>query len=214
MGGGWIDVSIPLEEGITVWPGDPALEIVRFASIAAGDGANVTRIAMSAHTGTHVDAPLHFIDSGGGVGNLALDAMIGPAVVLDVGDRAIVDSGFVEGADLGTGERVLLRTRNSRRRWWREAFREDYVCLGEEAAAALAERGVRLVGVDGPSVGAPGEVGDRVHEILLGAGVCLVEGLDLSAVAAGRYELICLPLPLVTADGAPARALLRPILPR
>lgn len=214
MTGGWIDVSIPLEQGITVWPGDPELEVIRFASIAAGDGANVSRLAMSAHTGTHVDAPLHFIDGGGGAGDLDLDALIGRATVLDAGDRALADAGLVESAGPSLGERVLLKTRNSRRRWWRESFRNDYVCLSEGGAAALVASGVKLVGVDGPSVGAPGDDGDRVHRLLLQAGICLLEGLDLSTVTAGHYELLCLPLRFIGADGAPARAVLRPEVAR
>jgi len=208
---GWLDVSIPLEPGITVWPGDPVLEQERVASLAAGDGADVTRIAMCVHTGTHIDAPRHYLAGGAGVERLPLDAVIGAATVVDAGDRGVMDAELLERASIPAGGRVLLRTRNSRRRWWREPFSDDFVALSEAAAVLLAERRVRLVGVDGPSVGAPDESGHQVHRRLLAAGVWLLEGLDLSGAAAGRYELCCLPLRLVAADGAPARAVLRPL---
>jgi arylformamidase len=194
-----LDVSVPVRPGMPIWPGDPELEVGLAAAIAEGAEANVTRLALGAHTGTHVDAPAHFLDGGGGVETLPLDALVGPCVVVaaaDVGGELQPDA-VPEGA-----ERVLFKTRNGGL-WDRPGFAEDSVCLSAAAAAEVVRRGVRLVGIDYLTIG-----GAEAHRILLAAGVVPLEGLDLRAVAPGEYRLVCLPLKLVGADGAPARTVL------
>lgn len=205
---GWIDVSVPVRNGMLYWPDDPPVRIGLSLSIAAGDPANVTKLSISAHTGTHMDAPRHFIADGAGIDALPLEATIGPARVIEIADREVVSAEELAGHDLGAGERILLRTRNSEREWWSEDFDPGFVHIEPEAAELIAAAGVRIVGVDYLSVGGM-ESGAATHRALLGAGVWIIEGLDLTGVEAGEYELICLPLRVVGSDGAPARALLR-----
>jgi arylformamidase len=192
------DVSVPLRTGMVVYPGDPAMSITRAMSLAAGDIANVSQMELGVHTGTHVDAPLHFFDGARAVDALDLDALVGPAQVVEVTGPGDIEADSVpEGA-----ERVLFKTRNSAA-WAEEAFYEDYSSISPECAARLVEAGVRLVGVDYLSVGSV-----ETHQTLLQAGVIAVEGLDLREIEPGGYTLICLPLKLVGSDGAPARAIL------
>jgi arylformamidase len=194
---------------MVVWPGDPPVRIERISNIADGGVANLSAISMCLHTGTHVDAPLHFLEGGPSVAQIPPDALVGPARVIGVRDRKAIRARELEPYRFRRGERVLFRTRGARRRWATPEFCADYVYLAPDAAALLVERGVRAVGIDYLSIGAPGEEGYEVHRVLLRAGIWIVEGLDLSAVAPGRYELICLPLRVPGADGTPARAVLR-----
>jgi arylformamidase len=210
MAGEWIDVSVPVHSGMVHWPGDPEVTIERSKSIAKGDEANLTRIDMSAHTGTHMDAPLHFFEDDPAIEELPLEIAMGPARVIAIEGEEPIDRGQLEGLDIAGGERVLFRTRNSDRPWTERDFDPGFVHLSLEAAELLGEVGVALVGVDYLSVGAYESDGAETHRALLGAGAWVVEGLDLSLVDPGEYELICLPVKLVGADGAPARALLRP----
>ena len=188
-----IDVSVPVRPGMITYPGDPEVRLDRVSSIADGDAANLSRLDLGVHSGTHVDAPLHFVDGGASVETLPLDVLVGPCVVVEGLDAAAVPAG---------AERVLFKTRNSRL-WEREEFAEDFVALDAEAARALVAGGVRLVGIDYLSIG-----DEEAHRILLGAGVVVVEGLDLREVEPGEYRLVCAPLKLVGAEGAPARVLL------
>jgi arylformamidase len=196
-----IDISRPIRPGMVVWEGDPRVSFQQVASLEAGDLANITALELGAHTGTHVDAPLHFLPDGAGAEQLPLEALIGPAVVLDLqhieGDVRAADLDFPDGV-----ERLLLKTPNSRL-WDRDEFVADHVTIAPDAARLLVERGVRLVGIDYLSVGLP-----ETHRILLGAGIVALEGLDLRAVEAGDYQLVALPLRLVGVDGAPARVVL------
>lgn len=207
-GGGWRDVSVPVRDGMVHWPSDPPVEIARRESIDAGDAANLTAVSMSAHTGTHMDAPLHFIADGPGIDQLPPATAIGPARVVRIEDRDAVTAEELRRHRPRPGERLLLRTRNSERAWWEEGFDDSFVYVEPEAARLLADAGVAMIGVDYLSVGGM-ETGAETHRHLLGAGVWIIEGLALGAVAPGEYELICLPLRLAGADGAPARALLR-----
>lgn len=206
---GWLDITVPITSAIPVWPGDPALHLERTKSLAAGDPANLTELRMSAHVGTHVDAPVHYIDGTPGVEGIPLSATLGPARVLLLDDAPQVRAESLARAGIARGERLLLRTRNSERPWWKEPFREDFVALSQEAASLLAERGVRCVGIDYLSVGGFHADGAAIHRVLLAAGVCIIEGLDLSRAPEGPCELLCLPLHIPGADGAPARALMR-----
>lgn len=207
-----IDISLPIAPGLFGWPGDPPLELERVARLEDGDGANVSRIAASVHLGTHVDAPRHFLAEGAGAEALDLDALVGPALLLDVPGGPILGpaalaAALEEAGEEGCPERLLLRTENATRRARGEELFPDFCALSAEAAAWLAARGARLVGIDGPSVAPLADL-EGPHRALLAAGVVIVEGLRLEQVPAGCYTLCCLPLPLVGADGAPARAVL------
>jgi arylformamidase len=206
----WIDVSVPVRAGMVHWPSDPEVKLERTSSIERGDEANLTRLDMSAHTGTHMDAPLHFIEGGEAMEAAPLDVLLGGARVVSIPGEEPIDRGHVEELDLEPGERILFRTVNSERRWWGRDFDPSYVHVSVEAAELLGEVGVGLVGVDYLSVGGYESDGAETHRALLGAGIWIVEGLDLSEVEPGDYDLICLPVKLVGSDGAPARVLLRP----
>jgi arylformamidase len=208
--GEWIDVSVPVRSGMVHWPDDPEVKLERTMSIAEGEEANLTRLDMSAHTGTHMDAPRHFFEEDPGIEALPLDIALGPARVVRIEGEEPIDRGHVEELDLRSGERILFQTVNSERRWWDRDFDPSYVHVSLEAAELLGEVGVALVGVDYLSVGGYESDGAETHRALLGAGVWVVEGLDLSDVEPGDYDLICLPVKLVGSDGAPARVLLRP----
>jgi arylformamidase len=193
------DVSVPIWPGMITYPGDPEVQMERVVSIEHGDIANLTRLDFGVHTGTHVDAPLHFIDQGAGADALPLELFLGPCEVVDA-TAANVEIG--PDAVPGNVERVLFKTRNSEL-WERDGFDEDFVRIGLAAAQRLVEQGVRLVGVDYLSVGEP-----QTHETLLGAGIAAIESLELRGIEPGPYQLVCLPLRIVDSDGAPARAVL------
>jgi arylformamidase len=199
-----IDISVPVHPGMVTYPGDPDVRLERVSSIPDGAAYNLSRLAMGVHSGTHVDAPLHFLEGAPAAEALALDVLVGPAVVVDA---AAVEAGLSASAlrelELPQGaDRLLFKTRNSEL-WSRSEFSDDFVSLTEDGARLLIERGVRLVGIDYLSIGDEG-----AHVALLEAGVVAIEGLDLRAVEPGQYQLICAPLKLVGAEGAPARALL------
>jgi arylformamidase len=195
------DVSVPVQPGMVVYPGDPTVSLTRVQSLAAGDIANISLLELGVHTGTHVDAPLHFFDGAEAVEGLDLGTLVGPAQVLEVPGNGDVDAAAHEGLDQGV-DRVLFKTRNSEA-WARDEFYEGFATIAPDAAERLVAAGIRLVGIDYLSVGSP-----ETHRTLLGAGVVAIEGLDLRAIAPGTYTLVCLPLKLVGADGAPARVVL------
>lgn len=201
------DVSRPLRDGGTIYPGDPEIVFRLHSSIDRGDAANVSALALGSHSGTHVDAPSHFIPGGEPVDRIPLERLIGPATVLDLPGLASVDAAALARQDLRGQRRVLLRTRNSAA-GAPAGFTPDYCALAPDGAAYLLDRGVELVGIDALSVEPFGSDDFAVHRLLLGRGVVIVEGLDLSAVAAGVYQFVCLPLRLEGLDGGPARAVL------
>lgn len=203
----WIDVTVPIRNGMLHFPGNPAIVITQTEHLQRGDVATVSSLALGAHTGTHVDAPVHFILNGAGIESFALDRLMGPARVIDLGEVTRIRESDVDRRGIGPGDRVLFKTRNSR--FWKEnEFRADYTGLEPGAAVWLAERGVRTVGIDYLSL-AVTDAPVETHVPLLGAGICIIEGLDLSSVEPGDYDLICLPLLLEGLDGAPARVVLR-----
>jgi arylformamidase len=204
----WIDISVPIEHAMVHWPGAPVPEVVQVSDMAAGEVCNVTRIAFSAHTGTHMDAMRHFVADGITMEQMPLDAVIGPARLIEVADPVAIRREHLEPYNLQRGDRVLFKTPNSAERWKTADFREDFVYIDPEAARYLVERGVQTVGIDYLSV-APWEDGVTTHVILLGAGVWIIEGLDFRGVEPGDYDLICLPLKIPGSDGAPARAVIR-----
>ena len=209
----WIDISVPLRDSMVHWPGDPPVTVKLVKDIEQGDSANVSVLSMGAHSGTHIDAPLHFIRQGTGIDMMPLDTTIGKARVIEIEDTESVKPEELLRHRLRRGERILFTTRNSSHVWQTDEFVEDFVFISDDAARFLVERGVRMVGVDYLSVGSYKHGGSYVHKTLLGGGIWIIEGLDLSWVIPGKYELICLPLRLVRGDGAPARAIVRPVPP-
>jgi arylformamidase len=207
----WIDISVPLKTGMVHWPDNPPVSIELMLDMDLGDTAYVSKLSMGAHTGTHMDAPRHFLRGGVGIDTMPLDATIGPARVIQIADPQSIKRGELEGYHIQPGERILFKTANSARCWRSDDFVEDFVYINQEAARYLATAGVRTVGVDYLSVGGYGVDSTETHQALLEAGIWVIEGLNLSAVEPGTYDLICLPLRIEGADGAPARALLRPI---
>jgi len=203
------DISLPIQPGMPIWPGDPGVQIERVASIERGDRVNVSQVCMGVHTGTHVDAPIHFLPDGSGVETLDMNALVGPAWVFDLPDVEAITADVLQQLAIPPGtQRVLFRTRNSR--WWAQgekAFQRNFVAIAADGARWLVDHGVRLVGVDYLSV-APFEDGVSTHRTLLQAGVIPIEGLDLHDVEPGQYTLVCLPLRLAGSDGAPARVIL------
>jgi arylformamidase len=202
------DVTVPLSSSLPAWPGEPRFEAQRIQRLEDGHPANVTRITASVHTGTHVDAPRHFLADGASVDQLPLEILMGKARVLDLKVLDRIRRKDLEEADLRDDIRVLLKTRMSGQLRNPE-FQPGFVGLAEDAATYLVQVGIKLVGIDYLSIepfDAPGHPG---HHALLGAGVVILEGLDLSEVPEGEYEMLCLPLRIEGADGAPARVVLR-----
>jgi arylformamidase len=193
------------------WPGDPPFHIERATDQEKGDVATVSRMTLGVHTGTHMDAPLHFIRKAESIDEIPLDATVGPARVIHISDRKSIKREELMQHAIQSGERILFKTANSDHAWQTDEFHEDFVFISRDGASYLGECGVRSVGVDYLSVGGFREDGLETHEALLSAGIWIIEGLDLNGVEAGDYELVCLPLRLIGAEGAPARAILREI---
>jgi arylformamidase len=206
----WIDISVPLRKGMVHWPGDPPFDLERVHDMERGDPNNLSRIALGAHSGTHVDTPLHFIRAGAGISDMPLNAAVGRARVIEISDTESIKPAELRRHGIRRGERLLFKTRNSSRAWRTDSFVEDFVFISPGAARLLARRGVALVGIDYLSVGGYRRAGRETHLALLQAGIWIIEGLDLSQVPPGRYDLVCLPLRIDGAEGAPARAILRP----
>jgi arylformamidase len=206
-----LDVTVALQPGqVPLYPGDTPLELRRAQSMAAGDRCNVSRLQCSVHAGTHVDGPAHYLEGAPGVEVVPLDALIGRTWVADATRvEQHIDADVLRDLDIPPdAERVLFRTRNSRL-WEEPHFTPDFLALREDAAQTLVERGVRLVGIDGISI-APYTEQTPTHVALLRSGVAVVETLDLRRAEQGWFHLVCLPLLLPGADGAPARAVLIP----
>lgn len=207
------DVSVPLSSTTPTYPGDPTIEISQFFSLSNGDPANVSLIHFGAHSGTHVDAPAHFIEGGARVESLALDVLLGTVQVIEVPEAVqTIHADFIDEHCAASSERIFFKTRNSG--FWKtghRGFRSDYTSLDANAARKLVNLRVKLVGIDYLSIEKFGSETFETHHALLAHGVVIVEGLNLSEVPAGMYELICLPLKLAdgSGDGAPARVVLR-----
>jgi arylformamidase len=203
-----LDVSVPLTAGLPVYPGNPAFELQPIKRIAEGGSSNVSRLVMGTHTGTHVDAPLHFFDGAAGVDELPVNLLLGRARVVEIPRRGGIAAADLEAAGLREDLRVLLKTSNSAL-WNAGGFREDYTHLTDSGARYLVEQGVKVVGVDYLSVEQFKKAGAPAHRALLSAGVIIIEGLNLSDAEAGMYEMYCLPLRVAGGDGAPARVILK-----
>jgi arylformamidase len=207
------DVSVPLSAATPTYPGDPGIEITNWLTLANGDTANVSLMKFSLHSGTHVDAPSHFIAGGAKVDSLPWESLLGEAQVIEVPDDVrIIDRRFVDANCTGRSQRILFKTRNST--FWdnrQEGFREDYVYIDHDAARWLVETGIKLVGIDYLSVEQFKSNTFETHHAFLSNGVVILESLDLRGVPSGVYELLCLPLKITggSGDGAPARVILR-----
>lgn len=191
------------------WPGDPGIRIGRVKDLARGDECTLSALSMGAHSGTHMDAPSHYLRGAPDLDSLSFTATVGRARVLAIRSPVEITPEELRPHRIRRGERLLFRTRNSARCWKSDAFVKDFVCISAAAARFLAARRVALVGIDYLSVGGFHRDGRETHAILLGAGIWILEGLDLSRVRPGAVDLVCLPLRLAGGDGAPARAVLR-----
>lgn len=207
----WHDISVPLRSGMATFSGDPPVRLERVKSMSAGAICNVSRLDFGLHSGTHIDAPAHFIDGAAGIEAIDLDGLVGPALVIDA--RRIAghfDRDGLNGLGIPEGtERLLFLSRNSEL-WARPDFDSSFAGLTFDGAKLLVERGIRLVGADYLSI-APFDDPTPTHVVLLEAGVVVIEGLDMRGVEPGAYELICLPLLIPGSDGGPARAAVRPM---
>lgn len=203
------DISLPLSNDLPSWPGDPRPRIKRIHNISKGDDSNVTHLSMTAHTGTHIDAPDHFLDSGETLDQIPLELFVGPVQVVELPSGRDITAEMIQEADIPAHtKRILFKTRNSQ--LWEQGvkdFQKDFMALDEKAAEYLVSRDVEVVGVDYLSV-APFRAPKATHQILLEGKVLIIEGLDLSGIEPGQYTLYCLPLNIPEAEGAPARVLL------
>jgi arylformamidase len=203
-----IDVSVPLDATLPTYPHNTPFSLEPIKRLASGDSSNVSALHMSAHCGTHVDAPRHFFDSGPGTEALPLDLLMGRVRVIQVSSRTGIAAEDLANQNLSEDVRILIKTRNSLL-WGTPEFRPDYIGVTESGARHLVAHGIKLVGVDYLSVEEFKTPGAPAHHVLLGAGVIVIEGLNLRDVEPGIYDLCCLPLRIVGSDGAPARVVLR-----
>lgn len=200
----WLDVSVPIYAGMVHFPDNPPIEIDTITHVERGDLCTLSRLTLGSHTGTHIDAPIHFLPGGTGAEEVPLDNLIGPARVIEIQDPDAVKADELRNHNLDVRERLLFKTSNSERCWKTSQFVPDFVSIAEDAALYLASLNTLAVGIDYLSAGSPG-----THRTLLSAGVVIVEGLNLTGVSQGHYELLCLPLKILGGDGAPARVLLK-----
>ncbi|RYZ40857.1 MAG: cyclase family protein [Myxococcaceae bacterium] len=207
-GPSWVDVTVPVRDGMVHWPDNPPIQVRHHLDLAKGDAANVSHLSLGVHSGTHVDAPVHFIPGGLGVDAMPLDRLLGDVRVLALPKGPAITAQALREHAPRKGERLLFKTANSSHRWDTSGFKTDFTYLSSDGARFLVEAGVRTVGIDYLSI-AGMEEGEATHRLLLEAGVCIIEGLDLTRVEPGAYEMVCLPLRLANGDGAPARVLLR-----
>lgn len=207
----WTDISVLIQGSIVHWPNDPPFEKTMVSEISKGDHANLSKISLGAHTGTHVDAPRHFINDGIDISMVSIDVFVGPARVIEISDPKMITIQELAQHKIRRNERILFKTRNSSYIWKSKIFVEDFVALSVEAAEYLVQQKVKMIGVDYLSVGPYHGNGGDIHRALLSKQIGIIEGLDLSGVNPGKYYLVCLPLKIKDGDGAPARAIIRPI---
>ncbi|ACK64156.1 cyclase family protein [Rippkaea orientalis PCC 8801] len=206
----YIDISVSVSANLPCWPGSPPVKFTRDLDLDKGDIANDTSINFSVHTGTHIDAPLHFIQGGNSVDQVSLDILIGKAYVADLSTVDVITTDILKQLSLPTETtRLLLKTKNSQ--LWEakgSEFNPDFVAITADAAQWLVGQGIKLVGIDYLSIQRFYD-GPETHQILLGAEVVIIEGLNLTQVSSGEYQLICLPIKLQGIEGAPARVILQ-----
>jgi arylformamidase len=208
----WIDVSMSVKSGMAHWPGDMDVSVRRVSNMSEGALCNLSCLYMSAHTGTHIDAPLHFVDGALPIDQMPIEATVGVARVIAIDVPEAIGPADLEPHAIQPGERIIIKTANSARCWQTDEFVTDFIYISEEGARYLVQRQVLSVGIDYLSVAGFFKETAETHVVLLEAGIWLIEGLDLRQIEPGRYDLICLPLKLLGVEAAPARAILRPIL--
>ena len=202
------DVSLTISNGMVAWPGDPEVNIKPYKSIKEGASSNVSILQLGSHTGTHIDVPYHFIEDGKNLDDISIELFIGKARLFELDVLKKIDVGDLERLNLNGVSRILFKTGNSD--FWKrnERFRKDFVHLSGEGAKYLVDAGIKMVGIDYLSVEEFGNKSAPVHHALLGAGIIIIEGLNLSGVKEGEYKVICAPLKIKRGDGAPARVFL------
>lgn len=205
----WKDVSVPLRDGMAHWPGDPECRIQRVNRMEDGAACNLTHITMSAHTGTHMDAPRHFIADGVTMEQMPFEAVIGRCRVFEFDCEDQITAEDLKKIKFSPSQRVLFKTRNSTRSWAMTEFDKDFISIRADAAQYLVDQRVMTVGVDYLSIGGYEKDVVETHQIMLGAGMWVIEGLNLAEIAPGFYDMISLPIKLEGADGAPCRVVLR-----
>ncbi len=201
------DVSLTISPGMLVWPGDVPVSIESVKSLDRGDSSNLTALHMGAHSGTHVDAPRHFVSGGRSIDSLNPEVLVGQSRLLQLSEARVIDRPLLERQDLKGVTRLLLGTSNSAL-LHKPELDLSYVSVSEDGARYLVDMGVRLIGVDYLSIEEYHKEGHPTHTLLLKAGIVIIEGLDLKGVPSGDYQLMCLPLKIKDADGAPARVFL------
>lgn len=208
----WIDASATLDSATTpVYEGNAPLSFKFILDMRRGDALTLSAFSLGAHSGTHIDAPQHFIADGASIDKVSLAALVGPARVIQIPDSVqAIDAAELNRHPWKGAERVLFRTRSTSGHWMSSAvFHHDFAYVAPDAAQLLADAGVTLVGIDYISAEQYGAAAPRTHRILLGKGIPIVEGLDLSDVPAGDYDLVVLPIKVRGHEGAPARAIVR-----
>ena len=206
------DISLPISSELVSWPGDPSPKLIKVLSINEGDACNVTKLEMGVHTGTHIDSPNHFIEGGITTDSMQLEVLMGKCLVIEITSKSNIQVSDLCDFEIGKYERLLLKTKNSVH--WENGskkFDKNFIALSLEAAEYLVKSGIKLIGIDYLSIEAYGVREHKVHHHLLNNQIAILEGLNLSKVDEGEYELICLPLKLVDCDGAPVRAILKDV---
>lgn len=206
----FIDISVAHSRQLPVWPGGFGFKAYTLQKIEDGFDANVTRLDFDVHTGTHIDAPLHFVPNGATTNDIEVNKLIGNALVL-VFSGTVIKQEDLEQKNIPAGtSKILLKTNNSSNGWFKKPFDTNFVAIDKSAAKWLVKRGVQLIGIDGPSIQKYTDT-KETHVILLENNVVILEGLNLDGINEGEYELICLPIKAEGCEGAPARAILREI---
>jgi arylformamidase len=216
----WKDITLALNNELPMMPGDLSSDgpvkdptFNRFFDVNKGDGVTMTRIEMNTHDGTHIDAPLHFIKRGQTIDNMPLDTTVGVTRIIEIKDGESIKVAELEPYDIQPGERIIFKTKNSPHVYDKRREPGNYIYITTETARYLADRKVRMIGIDYLTIGDNKQPQNmkETHDVLLGAEVYVIEGLNLDGVAPGDYELVCLPLKLEKGDACPCRALLRPL---
>ncbi|MBK7965201.1 MAG: cyclase family protein [Bacteroidetes bacterium] len=206
--GGWMDISEPISKSTIVWPGDPQAIITQVASFDIGDNYQLSEAFLNLHTGTHVDAPLHFIKEGKDVSQIRLETMMGEAKVLDASALTVISADWLMTKNLRKGDRLLFKTMKDNDIRQEKLSQMNFIALDVDAAYYLTELGIVLAGIDGLSIAKAEEL-NETHQVLLKNEIVIVEVLNLTGIQEGNYEMICLPIKIEGAEAAPARVLLR-----
>jgi arylformamidase len=204
------DITLPISDRLITWPTDPCVSIRKTHLISQGNSCNLSELKLGSHSGTHIDAPYHFEEKGIKVDQIPLDSLIGKATVFDIKSKEKIDLEDIKSLKLKKCKRIIFKTVNSTY-WKLPEFKKDFVYITREAAKYLADSEVKLIGIDYLSIEKFQNKYADVHHILLRKGIIIIEGLDLTSVKAGDYELIALPLKIKNGDGSPARVVLKSI---